>query len=220
MKRFLKLLFVKLRMDYITDLFSWMEYLIYLGRVSKFIGRVNLRFDYFERYDLYGLLNEGSIDYFEFGVGESMKWWIRNNHHADSRFFGFDTFNGLPEDWGKFKIGDMKTDKLSGDRVTCIEGLFQETLQDFLKHYTKKNRIIVHLDADLYSSTLFVLTTMDSVLGKGDIVIFDEFIVPLHEFKAWTDYTKSYKRDYRLLAHRNNYYFTAFVYENSIRTQS
>src|ERR1700732_3758013 len=42
-------------------------------------------------------INDGAVDYLEFGVfeGESMKWWTGLNTHKGSRFFGFDSFEGL-----------------------------------------------------------------------------------------------------------------------------
>src|SRR5271170_2865109 len=43
----------------------------------------------------------GAIDYLEFGVhrGHSIRYFASQNESADSRFFGFDCFTGLPDDW-------------------------------------------------------------------------------------------------------------------------
>lgn len=41
------------------------------------------------------------------------------------------------------------------------------------------------LDADLYPATLFTLTILAPYLNKGDIKLFDEFVVPTHEFMAY-----------------------------------
>ena len=66
------------------------------------------------------------------------------------------------------------------------------------------------MDADLYTSTLYVLTMLDSYLKPGDIVLFDEFGVPTHEFLAFNNYTSSYQRKFELIGAANNYFFTAF----------
>ena len=57
------------------------------------------------RRDLHAHINENvcandPIDYLEFGVyrGETLRMWTEINRHADSRFIGFDSFAGLPED--------------------------------------------------------------------------------------------------------------------------
>src|SRR6476620_824079 len=128
-------------------------------------------FVYKKRYELYNFISERenlneAVDYLEFGVckGDSYKWWLAHNQHPDSRFYGFDTFTGLPEDWGPFKKGDMTTDNhppvINDSRGTFYQGLFQQTLAGFLKNYQPGKRRIIHMDADLYSSTLFVLTTL------------------------------------------------------------
>jgi len=47
------------------------------------------------------IIQGAAIDYLEFGVYQvsSLREWIRINSNANSRFFGFDSFRGLPEDW-------------------------------------------------------------------------------------------------------------------------
>lgn len=145
------------------------------------------------------ILHDTPIDYLEFGVfeGDSILKWTQLNTRPESRFYGFDTFTGLPENWFKdFSQGafskDGKPPKINDARVSFIKGMFQDTLEGFLKKYQKKNTIVIHIDADLYSSTLFVLSSMHSNLRSGDIVIFDDFLDPLGEFQAFQDYCKSY----------------------------
>ena len=61
------------------------------------------------------------------------------------------------------------------------------------------------MDADLYSSTLFVLSNLIPYLRKDDILIFDEFGVPTHEFRAFTDVVSSYSLKFEVLGAINNY---------------
>jgi len=177
--------------------------------------------DYGKRYQLYQHLLETqnlsgqAVDYVELGVsrGLSFQWWVKSNSNPDSRFYGFDTFEGLPEKWGQFEKGSMSASvpQVPGDRHEFFKGLFQETLPGFLssgkmqKHKFK----IIHLDADLFSSTLYALTSIHPFLNKGDILIFDEFNVPTHEFKAFMDYVDSYYVKYEVLAAVNNYFQVA-----------
>src|SRR6476469_942601 len=71
------------------------------------------KWDYQKRFQLYEQiistekLKEEPIDYLEFGVagGHSFRWFQQNNSNPESRFYGFDTFTGLPEDWGSYKKG-------------------------------------------------------------------------------------------------------------------
>lgn len=203
------------------------NFLGHLSQLSKWISKnKNLKysdfpsstFDYSRRFDLYQFLlnqetptNEG-IDYLEFGVaaGSSFKWWVKNNTHPDSKFYGFDTFTGLPEDWGPFKKGDMSNGneppEVNDNRAEFFQGVFQTTLYPFLKSFQSENKKVIHLDADLYSSTLFVLTTLSPFLKKGDILIFDEFNVPLHEYKAFKEWSESFYINYTVLGQVNNYY--------------
>lgn len=164
-------------------------------------------------------LDQKPIHYLEFGVagGTSFAWWVKANHHADSLFYGFDTFEGLPEDWHFFKKGAFSFDIpfMDDSRGTFIKGLFQETLYKFLRDYSRNSdnpqvTKVIHMDADLYSSTLFALTSLAPFLREGDIILFDEFNIPNHEFAAWSDFIRSYYLKYEVIGAVNNFYQVAF----------
>lgn len=183
------------------------------------------RRDYSKRYRLYQYmvdklkLENEAVDYLEFGVcgGYSFKWWLSKCIASNSSFYGFDTFEGLPEDWGTYNKGDMAANIPSTDdkRARFIKGLFQDTLPGFLSEANLKNgkRKIIHLDADLFSSTLFALTSLAPYLKKGDILLFDEFNVPNHEFFAFKMFSDSFYIKTKLLGAVNNYYQVALVIE-------
>ncbi len=153
------------------------------------------------------------ICYLEFGVynGASIKWWIENNTNPGSVFFGFDTFEGLPEKWGTYTKGDFKSDTpdITDSRLKFIKGLFQHTLHSSLKDINLDRRLLIHLDADLFSSTLFVLTSLAPFLKKGDIILFDEFNVPNDEFSALEIFCRSYYISYELLSATKNFFQTS-----------
>lgn len=167
-------------------------------------------------------LIDAPVHYLEFGVssGTSFRWWLNCNRHADSRFWGFDTFEGLPEKWWFFKKGDMAADmEDAGDpRAAFVKGLFQHTVHDFLQsaypHPKEANRRkVIHMDADLYSSTVFVLTSLAPYLKENDLIFFDEFNVPNHEYAAWEAFVSTYYVDYEVLGAVNNYYQVAMRYK-------
>ena len=155
------------------------------------------------------------MNYLEFGVanGGSFYWWLNNHTNQQSTFSGFDTFSGLPEDYGPFKKGDMSNgnEVLQTDdvRASFYQGLFQQTLPGFLKKFNNQKLTVIHMDADLYSSTLFTLTSFAPYLKKGDIILFDEFCVPTHEFLAVKNFIESYYINLTPIAASNNFLFTA-----------
>jgi O-methyltransferase len=182
--------------------------------------------NYDKRYRLYQTvvdhfqLSTKKLAYLEFGVasGKSFQWWLAHNTNEESCFWGFDTFEGLPENWGGYQKGDMAFVQPSEteDRAQFVKGLFQDSLPSFLTQ--KKETIsqedvirIIHLDADLYSSTAFVLSQLYAYLKPGDIILFDEFNVPLHEFRAYDEFTRNFYLPLKPVAAVNNFYQTAFV---------
>jgi len=207
------------------------NFLSHIAELSKWISihKKNCKndfysktFNYSKREELYEQVItdcnlDTNIDYLEFGVskGTSFRWWIGRIKNVDARFYGFDTFTGLPEAWGSFKKGDMgngnKPPIIEDNRHEFFQGLFQQTLLPFLSKYKSDKRKVIHMDADIYSATLYVLTLITPYLKSGDVIFFDEFNVPLHEFKAFTEWSKSFYIEYKVLGGVNNFYQTAIM---------
>lgn len=152
-------------------------------------------------------LADDCVVYFEFGVyrGESIRWWSEHSRHKQSIFVGFDSFEGLPEDWletrkkGAFSTG-KKIPKIDDDRVSFAAGWFHKTLHDQLHLLDTTSRVILHLDADLYRSTIFPLMVAGPYLKGGDILIFDEFLDSTHEFRAFEDAVAIFNWSYEIIA--------------------
>ncbi len=224
-----KWFFYRFRVHVLIEPFSgFLLNLAYLSKVSKWISQNrNVAFndfysagwDYQKRYKLYDYIFtskklDQALCYLEFGVsgGYSFDWWVKANNHPDSTFTGFDTFEGLPEDWGGFKQGAMTANipKMDDQRVEFLKGLFQDTLPGFVKKFDANSRKVIMMDADLFTSTLYVLTMLAPYLKKGDIILFDQFNVPMHEFLAFQLFTSSFYLKFNLIGAANNYYFCAF----------
>jgi len=160
------------------------------------------------------VLGKKPVDYLEFGVagGESFRAWLQLSSHAQSRFFGFDSFEGLPENWqsdsprGAYSTGGQ-IPHVDDARATFVKGLFQDTVDDFSLGFTRKNRLVLHMDADLYSSTLYVLMTMQRHIRPGTIILFDEFTARgfTDEYAALEDFCTACRRSYAIVARRTDF---------------
>ena len=232
-----KSLFMKWNMDGVVDPFSsGLKNAVFMSDMSRWRKDHPVKgyndfyqetWDYERRYTLYNEVARAEklfteeIDYIEFGVagGHSFKWWLERNKNIASRFYGFDTFEGLPEKWGHFEKGDMAVAmdslNINDSRGSLYKGLFQDTLLPFLENYDNKNRKLIHMDADLFSSTIFTLSQIYRFLKPGDVILFDEFAVPQHEFLAWKIFTESFYVNYDVIGAANNYLFLAVKIKSS-----
>jgi hypothetical protein len=230
--RYFKIIFVFLQLHRVFNFFSGIfANLFYLSKFSAWVLKNKKtapndfpsKWDYQKRYPLYQQILEKenltsvAINYLEFGVaaGKSFGWFLDINKNPGSNFRGFDTFTGLPEDFGVYKKGMFNTNnqvpEINDQRGAFLQGLFQQTLPGFLKSFNNDKPKIIMLDADLYSATLFVLTSFASILNKGDIIFFDEFSVPTQEFKAYYEFQLAYPHiNLQLVGAANNFYFSAF----------
>lgn len=154
----------------------------------------------------------------EFGVGKGTTIDFIADHAYGRTVIGFDSFEGLPEDW---KMSDTLTylkghydlsgtiPPLKSKNVRLVKGYFHETLPDFLSRNDQPCALI-HIDCDLYSSTLYVLKTLHAhgKLVKGTVIMFDEIYnyqyFENHEFKAFQEFFSTTDVKYTWIAHTSS----------------
>ena len=130
----------------------------------------------------------------EFGVATGRTINFIAKLIPDVPIFGFDSFEGLPEDWrdGFFK-GAFKADSPPKVRrnVRLIRGRFEDTLGPFLQEHPQ-SAAFMHIDCDLYASAKTVLETFRPSIRSGTIIVFDEYFNypgwQHGEFKAFAEY--------------------------------
>lgn len=131
----------------------------------------------------------------EFGVAKGAS--LRNlATHTPRQVHGFDSFGGLPEDWAgtKEKAGAFtqkgKLPKVPGNAV-LHPGWFDHTLPPFLAEHAGPAAFI-HVDCDIYASTVTIFTALRERIGPGTVILFDEYFnYPgwrAHEYKAFQEF--------------------------------
>jgi len=155
----------------------------------------------------------------EFGV-------FRGNtiRHIAERFseetvHGFDSFEGLPEDWdiGHKVIAGSEFDRQGNlpkvpNNVKLWVGWFNDTLPKYLQENNEQIKLL-HVDCDLYSSTITVLDLLNPFIVKDTIIIFDDFFPwgdvgydtwKEGEYKALEEWLIKYDRAFTVLSHNNH----------------
>jgi hypothetical protein len=155
-----------------------------------------------ELFDLVGReAGDRRVLYLEFGVfrGNSLRHWSKILHHPESKLHGFDSFEGLPEDWSDLvPKGHFSTagaiPVIDDPRVKFFKGWFSQTLSEY--RVPAHEVLVMNLDADLYSSTKCVLEHFSSQIVPGAYMYFDEFSEPKHEFRAFMEFSASTSRKF------------------------
>ncbi|WP_413413311.1 hypothetical protein [Prochlorococcus sp. MIT 0701] len=141
--------------------------------------------------------------FYEFGVwrGISFKYLI----NTFKKGYGFDTFEGLPEDWHNTKKGAYSAEGIIPqiDGGKFIKGKFENTLPGFFSK-PRPMASIMNFDADLYSSTLCALNYSKPAMDQHTILIFDEFIIneswEQDEYKALNEFCSKNNLSYQVIA--------------------
>lgn len=161
------------------------------------------------REQLFDLAARGIADklvlYLEFGVyrGDSIRWWSKALKNPQSHLHGFDSFEGLPESWNlrnpkrQFATGG-RDPEIADPRVRFFKGWFQDTLPAWVSppHET----LVINIDCDLYSSTIFALNSLRSLIQPGTYLYFDEFFDRSHEMKAFEEFLSESQLRFQLVA--------------------
>jgi hypothetical protein len=147
--------------------------------------------------------------YLEFGVakGASMRYWSNLLSNPASSLHGFDTFEGLPEEWrlgdkGAYSAGG-RVPEIADPRVKFFKGLFQETLPGYV--LPDHENLIINIDCDLYSSASFVLNSLAEHIRPGTYLYFDEFSDPHNELRAFHELLTATKKQFSLLGATRSY---------------
>ena len=131
----------------------------------------------------------------EFGVnrGRSANYFSKllTEIKDERKYYGFDTFRGLTEDWGgvaEAGLFDRKGIPPSlNSNVELVTGDILKTLEGFLNTHSSKIAFI-HIDTDTYTPCEFILNRCRGRLANGSIILFDELLGYLnyksHEYRA------------------------------------
>jgi len=153
--------------------------------------------------------------FLEFGTykGESINFF--SSRLPAETFYGFDSFEGLKEDWkgysygkGHFNVGGVLPKVNSNVKLT--KGWFDETLPKFVEA-NKQMVKFLHIDCDTYESTVTVLSLLTDRIVPGTFILFDEYIGypswEIGEHKAFQEFMSRTKLRYEYLGFSNQSVF-------------
>ena len=134
----------------------------------------------------------------EFGVAAGKSINHISQAISPGTVHGFDSFQGLPEDWRSgFEKGHFT--QIAGipkvsDNVQLHVGWFDQTIPEFSRAFTGPASFF-HVDCDLYGSTKIVFDCLGDRLVAGSIILFDEYFNYSgwndHEHKAFMEYVNA-----------------------------
>lgn len=159
--------------------------------LSRSLGVIDLMMQRLRQQDIRG-------DYYEFGLFRGYSFWYAQQAAdregiAGMRFYGFDSFSGLPEvlggdrDSGLFFSGDYRCSReevvaqlsehgFDWSRGQLVEGFFDQSLTPEVRAEQRMGLAsLVLVDCDLYQSTVPVLRFLAPLLQHGTVMLFDDW---------------------------------------------
>lgn len=158
-------------------------------------------------------------DVLEFGVHSGTTVNLISAILKEDIVFGFDSFEGLPEDWNisyndkfnKHKKGYFAVNSLPevNANVKLIKGFFDHSLIPWIEEHRLEQIKFLHIDSDLYSSAIYVLDALNTYIVPGTIIVFDEFYPwgrkrydtwKEHEYRALKEWIEKFDRNFEVLS--------------------
>jgi len=180
-------------------------------------------------YDLYewvtptqldpALLAAGQVLEFGTATGRTLNqfaYWLPNQ-----TIYGFDSWQGLPEKFNDLPAGHF-AQPLPEVSPNCrlVQGWFGERPvqdQSGIAEFTAKSFAaehaepiaLLHLDADLYSSTKTILDAFAQQIVKGTVILFNEYwnhpTWQKHEYRAWKEHCLKYAVSYEYIGYASDH---------------
>lgn len=145
----------------------------------------------------------------EFGVNEGGTVSFIGKRLNGRQIHGFDSFEGLPEDWSGNKMSAGYFDRKGKlpkvpANVTLHAGWFDKSLPRFVEAHPG-TAAFLHIDCDLYSSTVTIFETFADRIQPGTVLVFDEYFNypnwQAHEHKAFREFVERSGLSFRYVAY-------------------
>ncbi len=174
-------------------------YYRYIHRFSTASPGLNTGFErIFQAIAELGSLRDGA-DYCEFGMFKGYSFWKAQQeaarHRLTCRFFGFDSFAGLPDvqgldqtGHGEFRKGQYSCSQeevvanlqaaggIDWERTFLVRGYFEQSLTPNVIETHRIRKVgVAMIDCDLYSSTVEVLKFLRGLIGDKSVLIMDDW---------------------------------------------
>jgi len=163
-------------------------------------------------------------DIAEFGVFQGRSLRAMAEHQPLRTVHGFDSFLGLPEDWvrstdstyskGHFSTGALPPLQAQHRNIQIHPGFFDASLPVW-QCTLRQPLALLHIDADLFSSSKYVLDTLNDAIAPGTVIVFDELsdwknsgVYPRWEEGEWRalkEWMQEHGRRVRVLARGTHY---------------
>ena len=180
-------------------------------------------------YDLYewtvttqldpALLNAGQVLEFGTATGRTLNqfaYWLPQH-----KIVGFDSWQGLPEPFNDLPAGHF-AQELPKVAANCelVQGWFggrPPQDQSHIAEYTAEGfartnsqpLALLHIDADLYSSTKIVLDAFARHIVSGTVILFNEYwnhaTWRKHEYRAWQEHVQQHGIRYEYIGYASNH---------------